>query len=586
MEAENKIVSHVNERVQDWETGMSQFFGLWNEWAASYSMQFTDKDPRPAGISKNVVAETPRAVNTLASTITRMQTASDPPFELRPKAGVPITEEQIYYMEQALADNLVNVEYKRHLNKGNRGMCLFGTQVWEMPLASFPPAAPSPIWEGTALKSLSLLQCAFDTSVYDMRDSNFLAPVVRIGSHALRDLANSNDGVWDREKIEKAIDEKSKDNQENHAQSQIEQRRQRSGYNELKGKNHKLVLYCGRVTKEIIETPEFQQMWNGFGRQDNPLFVDIVCGVLDGKYLVRFHPAPYGSWRFSYVIGQYIEFELESMGFGVGKLGGSIQKDINKITRLANDVGKFDLFSMMLAGRNSGLKSNYMNIFPFSVVPCDDATQVVPLKPNVESIGQSLNLLKQMIEDFRGVTHATSTLQAVLTGATATESSLAQEQGLRAISIIAEINADSVCRPYYRAVIRNMIDQNPYDANFVPVDVIPKTTTDKDAKPEYSKKLLEFLNLVTSIRNVIPIDFNPMPILEYFARSVGINPRELSRPRPQVDRLMDVMRRINNNGQGKEAMAVEGEVAGSGLPDGNVSEVPAQIPNSPNQEAA
>jgi len=575
-----KIVSYVTERIDDWQTGMSQYFGLWNEWSSHYEMRFQDKDQRPAGISKNVLGEFPRAVNTLADTITTMQTASDPPFELRSKAGIgELDESKIFDMENVINDILTNVQYTRYLEKGNRGMCCFGTQIWEKPLVLFPPGTGEKVFEGTALRPLSLLQCAFNTEIYDMDFSDHLSPVMKMNKHILRDMAYSGDGVWDLALVEKAIEE-SANNSGGTSQSSIDQRRSNAKYNELKSSQVELILYNGRVSKEVVETPEFAAMWEKFGRTDDPRFSDITIGVLNRRHLARFHPTPYRTWKHLYGIGHYIEWELEPLAHGVGSLASPIQKDMNKLARLYSDVGKFNLFSMMLAGRGSGLKSNSMNVFPFSAIQVDDVNQIVPLKPNTDGIGHGINLLKLLIEDFRGVTQASSTLQAVLTGATATESTLAQSSSMRSLSLSARINSDSVIRPYLRAVITNLLDQNPYDSRFVPVDVIPKLTTDKDYKPEYAKKLLEFLNFITTIRNVMPIDLNPEPIIHALARSMGINPRLLNKPRPQADRMLDVLRRLNSGG-GKESLALEGELAGAGVPDGNVSDVPGQVATSP-----
>lgn len=598
MSDEQDVISFITERITDWETGMSEFFARWNEWASSYEMKYTDGDRRPQGISKNVTAETPRAVNTLATSITRMQTSNDPPFELRLKGGLSAPdsggEEKLFNMERIVDDILIQTEFKRNLLKGNRGLCLFGTQIWEKPLIIKPRGAAQPNFQGTALKPLSLLQVAFDSTAFEIESSDFLAPITRHSGAGLRNLAQSNPAIWDRDAIEEAIKESGPREdgtgagETGFSRSNIEHRRINAGYSELKKRQLELVLFSGRLPSTLIETPLFQEMWQKFGRTDDPLTSDITIGVLDRRKIIRFHPTPYGSWHHMYNIGHYIEFELEPMGYGVGALGNRLQKDMNRIMRYANDVAKFSLFNMFLAGRGSGLKSQSMNIFPWSVVPVDDVNQVKELRPQIEGITNGLKLQEFTREDFRAVTHASSTLQAVITGATATESSLAQSEALRAIGLTAEVNGDSVLRPYFTTLIINLLDQNPYDTNLVPVDMIPKLVTDKDYKPEYARRLLEFLNATTTIRNVMPIDFDPMPIIKYLARSVNINPREISKPRPQIDKLLEIMRRLGQGGGGAASPDNEaaGEAAGSGAPDQNVAGVPGEtqsggVPTSP-----
>lgn len=586
MSDKQEFISYCTERVSDWETGMNEFFARWNDWAAAYEMKYTDGDRRPKGISKNVTAETPRAVNTLATSITRMQTANDPPFELRAKGGLSPDPEAIFQMEQRILDILTNVNYKGNLLKGNRGMCLFGTQFYEKPLIIKPMGSGSPVFEGTALKPFSLLQGAFDPAVEDIEESDFFARLTRISPYMLKNLAMVNPEVWDQAEIEEEVKQANGGNiggENGFSRSTIENRRISAGYAEIKTKQIELILFSGRLPKNLLEKPMFAEMWAKFGRTDDPATVDITIGIANRRRIVRFHPTPYGTWHHLYNIGHYIEFELEPMGYGVGALGGRLQKDMNNIMRYANDVAKFSLFNMFLSGRGSGLKTTSMNVFPWSAIPVDDVNQIKELRPQIEGITNGLKLQEFTREDFRAVTHASSTLQAVLTGATATESSLAQSEAIRAISLTAEVNGDSVLRPYFRTLITNLLDQNPFDTNLIPVDVEPKLTTDKDFKPEYAKRLLEFLNLATTIRNVMPIDFNPMPILQYFARSVGINPRELSRPRPQVDRLLEVMRRLGNGNQAGAEPGLAGEVAAAGAPDGNVSEQPGPVPNAPGE---
>ena len=569
------IVSFVTEKISDWETGLNGFFGLWNEYMGNYEMKFLDKDPRPLGISKNVSAETTRAVNTLATSLTRMQTADDPPFELRSDS---VPEEELYSMEKRIQKNIENFQFKRNLLKGNRSMCLFGTNIWEKPYMT-QPAGVNAVFEGTAFKPISLLQMAFDPTVYNMDESDHMSPVIELTDSQLLNLANSGSNVWNMEEIEKAID-KSGDNTDGlDSKSVRDTRRLRAGYAEIKQKRHQLVMYNGRVDKEVIETPEFQEMWTmKYGRTDDPRLTDITIGVLDKKYLVRFHPTPYGTWHHLYDIGHFVEMEMESLGYGVGPFGKDLQKDMNRTLRYVSNVAKFSLFNMFLAGRGSGLKSGQMNIIPWSAMQVDDINQIKELRPQVEGMGLGLKLYEILRDDLRGVTHATTTLQAAISGATATESSLAQSEALRAISITAEVNSDSVIRPYFRTIITNMIDQNPYDTDLVrDVDIVAKVTTDKDYRPEHAKKLLEYLTTMLSIRSSVPIDFNPQPILDKLSRAVDINPRLTKTPIPQADRMLNILQRLQGSPEAKNALL--GEQAGAAQPGANVSEPPSQIPS-------
>ena len=258
--------------------------------------------------------------------------------------------------------------------------------------------------------------------------------------------------------------------------------------------------------------------------------------------------------------------------------GKDLQKDMNRTLRYVSNVAKFSLFNMFLAGRGSGLKSGGMNIIPWSAMQVDDVNQIKELRPQVEGMGLGLKLYEILRDDLRGVTHATTTLQAAISGATATESSLAQSEALRAISITAEVNSDSVIRPYFRTIITNMIDQNPYDSDLVrDVDVYAKVTTDKDYRPEHAKKLLEYGQFATSIRSQMPIDFNIQPILDKLSRAVDINPRLTKMPISEADRMMNILQRLQGSPEMKNALM--GEQAGASQPGANVSGVPSEIPS-------
>ena len=571
---EQKIIGFCLEGVQDWENDMSPFFGEWNDWAMAYRMKTKVKEKRPDGVSVNISGETPRAVNALATSITRMQTSQDPYFELRSDQA---TEDELFYLEKKYQKMLQESEFKRKLLKGNRSMCLFGTQVWEEPYVSFPNGAQNPIFQGTDFIPLSLLQVAFRSGVYDMNHSDFLAPIHHFNSNYLRFIANSP--VWKKDVIEEGIKEKETEGNASYAKSSIESRRQEAGYQEGKNINHEVILWHGRLTGDALNNPLIAEMWQEYGRTDNPADADITIGILNRKRIIRLHPTPYGTWHHMHKIGHYVEFELEPLGYGVGALAYTLQKDINRILRRVNDVELFSLYNMNFVGAGSGLNSNSLQVFPWNLIKVNDVNQIKEIRPQIEGIINGLKLLEQTREDFRAVTHATSTLQAVLTGATATESSLAQSEALRAISLTAEINSDCVIRRHFETMHRNEIDQNPFDEVHVPnVQFIAKVTTDKDFRPEHTKKLLEFLSLSTSIRQNMPLDFNPMPIIKYFARSVGINPRELTEPRPQVDRMIDAMRRINGNSQTKNEVGADVASAGA---DGGLTEPVGDVPNSP-----
>ena len=577
---EEKIIEDVLESIEEWEADMTPFFGMWNEWANHYRMKRTTKERRPDGVSRNISAETPRAVNSLATAITSRQTYSDPYFELKSDEA---SEDELYFYQKKYINQLNNMEFERKLWKGNRGMCLFGTQVWETPVISFPIGSPKPFFTGTDFNPLSLLQVPFRSKCYDMKWSDFIGAIHKFSPSYLRFLASSP--IWDQAAMEDGLREKTTSGTGGTSKSAIDTRRQSAGYTaETKEPLNELILWHGRFNDlKTYDNPLIAEMWERYAQQGEPKDSDITIGILNRRRIVRLNPTPYGTWHHLYQIGHYIEFELEAIAYGVGAFGSELQKDQNRILRRINDVELFDLYSMKLVGNGAGLNNSALNVFPFALFKCNDVNQVKDLKPNIEGIPYGLKLMDFTRQDFRAVTLATDSLQGVGSGNSATEEALVHGQSMQAIDLSARINANGVIRPYLQTMHLNEIDQNPYDPIQVrDLDIKVKVATDKDNGSVMFDKKIKLLELMTSVRSVMPIDFNAMPLLKNLVALAGLNPADLREPRPQMDKMLDAARRINGDSEMKNALM--GEMAGAGQPGSvGVPRYPGAVPTSPVQ---
>src|SRR3990167_5547894 len=223
---EQSLIEDALSGIRDWENDSTEAHGLMNEWADAYRMKTKVKAKRPTGISKSITGDVTSSVNVLAEAITRMQTLQDPNFELRSTGA---SEDQLYDLEVKYQKQLLIMEFRRKLLKGNRGMCLFGTQVWEEPITSFPPGLPDPWYEGTDFIPLSLLQVAYRSGVYDLNFSDFLATLNYFNGNYLRFVTASP--IWDHAKIEEGIKEKAY-SAGGETKSKIELRRRSGGYTE------------------------------------------------------------------------------------------------------------------------------------------------------------------------------------------------------------------------------------------------------------------------------------------------------------------------------------------------------------------
>jgi hypothetical protein len=197
--------------------------------------------------------------------------------------------------------------------------------------------------------------------------------------------------------------------------------------------------------------------------------------------------------------------------------------------------------------RSANVKGSQMKIKPWGVVEVDgdiDAS-IKALRPQLEGVNFGLQLENMMKTEFRSTTGASDSLQAIVTEATATESSIAQTESVRRLSVIAEIFSEPMLREHISKCHENnmtFLDQpfsiaatgrpmqetlRVFPSDFaVDAEVITKITTDKDFRPQRNKDLLQFLQVVTSIRNQNPqmgqVDLKPF--VEEFARGIGMNP--------------------------------------------------------------
>jgi hypothetical protein len=162
----------------------------------------------------------------------------------------------------------------------------------------------------------------------------------------------------------------------------------------------------------------------------------------------------------------------------------------------------------------------------------------------LEGVNFGMLLDKMQKEEFRSTTGASDNLQAMVTEASATESSIAQNEAVRRLSVITENVAETLLREHISKMHENNIEfldrafsiaatgraeqVRVYPGSLArDVEVTTKIVTDKDFRPQRNKDLLQFLQVVTSIRNQNPQmgQVNLAPFVEEFARGVGMNPK-------------------------------------------------------------
>jgi len=604
------IRDEVLDKVRMWESDMSPFFSAYREYAQNWRIRPVNEQGRKKrGLANSKSGETHRATETLATLFFRMLTASDPFFQCVGKGlnpyGMPLSESEIYATEAVLVEQIRKLKFKPELLRSLTSLSLFGSAFYELAWISMLNPDGATYFEGTKLLPRPLVTTGFDTSVYDPNDSDYVFTVDYLTKWRLKQLADSDPEAWDRYKLEEEIGEGDyKTGNSKHVTNvynEVLTRKQRAGYASSDQSKHELISYYGRLD---AKNPVISEYWESNGFEGDPKNYDFSIKILNGKSIVQISHAPYGNWRSKFKSAHYKQFELEPLAYGAGHLGYRTQKDLDISIGRTQDLLSIASYGIYKLGRYAGLKPSQMLFRPHQVLEMDDINQLDLLKVDINTVAMALNFQGMLREEIRSNTGATANLQAQITKATATESALTQNEAIRSASVHAEIISETLIRDFLeQAHVNNLylldspiwvaisgepaprqISKNELPSN---VGFETKTTTDKDFRPERIQKILEGLQMITSIRNIVPQSVNAaVPMFEEYFRALGMNPRLLKQPRPAIDEMTEVLKRNMGQGGTQVGNEIQGELAQ--LEDGNpvtpsVSTPVGEVMTSPNQ---
>lgn len=606
----DKLVSEILDKVHFWETSSTQFFQEYAEFANSWRVQprqFVTR--RPDRLFNSKTGETHRATETLATLWFRMLTASDKYFEVVGEGlddfGNQLDQNMLYATEAVLVKQLRTLQFKKKLLNSLRSLALFGTVIFEEPWVSLPYGGVSKYFEGTDFQHRSLIQTGYDTTAFDIDMSDFIFTCDYPTTWRMRNLATIDPETWDSEEIQSQIDKQKGSNiyrrSATTVYSRIRERKQRAGYNMSAEDNvMELINYHGRLD---IDNPIVQDIWQSSGQEGDPNLSDFTIGVLNGESPVKGHVTQGKSWHNRFKVGCYKTFELEPLAYGVGKLGKKPQREMDTRISRAHDIVQMALYSMWIVSKYAGLKSNQLNIKPFNIVEVEDVSQLQKIVPDLEAVQQALAIHALSVEDFRALTGATANLQAVNTKATATEASLTQSEAIRGGSVHAEIISETLIRQHLETMHVNNLDYLDQEIWVKVSGELPpqrmnkmnlpknigfeiKTTTDKDFRPERIQNILQAIQIITSIRQVVPASINAIaPLFEEYFRSLGMNPRLLRQPIPIQDQILQFMQRAQVTGQPGQnpLLQNQGEAEQELVGGTSIQNTPAgPVPTSPN----
>jgi len=515
----------VKEKVDFWHSKLESRLLRFNSMANFYRLLKPTRSADFSGFSNPQVTETTRATEAIATFIYRALTSAQPNFQFLSKNPM-VTQEMLWQAESVVEWQKTVTNYNRKLMRGCRSAALFGTLPFEEPWV-----VNSPYYEATDFCPLSLLQFAFDPLCFDITLSPWHAKIDYVTEGQLRTMARQMPDVWDPQAIEEAV--QASQNMKN-LSSEVLARMTAAGYQTYSGSGgsnvshvYQLITYYGPL-------------------KDDPSGRDWCIGTINDLKTVRLHTSEYKRRPFN--VGYMAEFEMEPYAYGVGSIAEQTQPEMNSNQGRIHDVITFSLFNQWLIDRSANIKASQLRIKPWGGIEVDGnvETAIKALRPQIEGATVGMNLQDRMEQRFRATTGASDSLQAIVTQATATESSIAQTEAVRLLSVRAELFSESVLREHISKMHENnqtFLDQpfsiavtgQPKPMRIFPsdlaidVEVATKIVTDKDFRPQRNKDLLQFLQVVTSIRNQNPQmgQVNLEPFVEEFARGVGMNPKNV-----------------------------------------------------------
>lgn len=566
----------VKEKVDSWRTKLNFQLSQFNDMANFWRLIKPKRSSDLSGFANPQLTETMRATETIATFFYRALTSADPNFALLSRNPM-ISQESLWKSEAVLNWQMSATNYRRKLMKACRSVSLFGTVPVEEPWV-----VNGRYWESTDFMPRSLLQFAFDPLCFDMALSGWHCVIEYVTEDQLRMLYKQMPNVWSATAIEEAITSSS---DSKNLSSEILARFTAAGYNTNSGGGG------STSTSSIYELKSYY----GLLKSDDS-YGEWCVGTLNDLKTIKCYRSPYP--RRNFVFGHINEFEFEPYSYGAGKVSLQTQPEMNSNRGRMHDVLTFSFFNQFLANRAANIKSSDLKIKPWGLIQIDGNVDesLKPLRPQIEGVNIGLAMENLMKTEYRSTVGAPDSLQAMVTQATATESSIAQTEAVRGLSVKAEIFSEAVLREHISKMHENNIlfldqpfsvavtgEEKPvrvFPSDLAPdVEVRTKVVTDKDFRPQRQKDLLQFLQTVTSIRSQNPqlgqVDLEPF--VEEFARGIGMNPKRVWKAIPQMPGLMtapqnapggpvlrDAMSRVGSMQSQLEAMRSKAGELGAG----------------------
>ena len=412
-----------------------------------------------------------------------------------------------------------------------------------------------PAFDCWDFEPFDLTNFAFDDSQEDIERQEWSARTQHVKAGAAKGMVRN--GIWDGgvvdDSLKRGFDRNPYDRE----------RRRLAGYIESAsdGKGFTWHKYYGTLES----------------RGDDEIYrADITS---DGKFLMKPEINPYAHGEKETLMGKWFSLTGEPFAMGIGHVNHRTQSEINDRRNFINDLLFSSFYNMWLNRSDSGimLPGNKMKWRPHEVITGDGISDefLRALRPDMAGLGPAVNLEGQDIEKMRRQSGATTTLQAIASGITATETQAIQSESTRRLRAMVRSNVGSFFRKVlYRAHALNLqfLDR-PFSARvtggdgyeifgkvsredqILSPDIRMKLSTDLDFRPMERREMIEAITAIAQLTKAGVSHSGAMvsdALLEELAARFNLDPRKLWKREGLQE--MEVNRQMMQPGTQQNAM--------------------------------
>lgn len=524
---EKAIISEIVERAEAFESRQAKSLSDISEATDLFKV----RPPKRASntFSNPRQTEFYRACSAVGTLTYRMMTSADPFYEAR-SMQLGVIGDQIDTLRHAWDAQLRWARYRENLLRACRFAPVYGTVICQedyrvMGVSAFGRRVPT-----TVLMPRVLDQVMFDAATTNIHEAEWLATADITGNSDLIRLAQEAKDInapWNPKALEAASKDKSDQKATNW---RALERIRRHGYSvdeALKSKRELLMFY-GKL----------DCMNDG---------VEYIAAVVNRKYLVRFHANRLQHGRRPFRVAKWIDFD-GALGLGNYHLLAGQHRSMDANRQAETDLTRFGAYSMFSVVKDSIAPEDAV-IAPLKFLPVDRQGDIAPIGPDYRAAQAVQNLDERLKQEFRAASLASDTLQAIAADVTATASSLAQNEAMRAISVIAEQMAEGLVREHLESLHANNVQnidapfninkagiaQRVYPSDLrIDVDIKAKCVTDKDFTPKRLQDLQALLATLVSTKSNHPdlMQIDIKPIVREMATLLQVSPSELILQQP------------------------------------------------------